>query len=203
MKTATKTSLIIIALALLVCVACLVWLVSRPHETNEPVEASVSETSQGLSFEVRVAVPRMARPLAGILPDWVVGKMDGTPSELRLDHRSGGAKIVSVGQDRLALTADGWNLSIETDGQGRITPGTRLVFPLALGGRHMKLRCRPADQASGYFNTKARAGSNELDGRFVVELATCENAESGKTINWPPSPLTLRGSFHALPQDRR
>jgi hypothetical protein len=203
MKTATKTSLIIIALALLACVACLVWLVSRPHETNEPFEASVSETSGGPSFEVRVVVPRLARPLAGILPDWVVAKMDGTPSELRFDHKSVGARIVSVGQDRLALTADGWNLSIETDGQGRITPGTRLVFPLALGGRHVKLRCRPADQASGYFNTNTRAGFDELDGRFLVELATCENAESGKAINWPPAPLTLRGIFQGLPQDRR
>lgn len=199
MKTSRKISLIIIALALL---ACLVVLVSRPDEPDEPdetVAASVSETSRGPSFEVRVVVPRLARPLAGILPDWVVGKLDGTPSELRFDHTSPGARIGSVGHDRLKLSADGWDLSIETDGEGRITPGTRLVFPLGLGGRQVKLRCRPADRASGLLHTTKRAGADELDGGFLVELATCENAESGKAIEWPSAPLTLRGSFNGLP----
>src|SRR5258708_6058082 len=103
MKTSMKTSLIIIALALFACLACLVWLGSQPAE---PVAESVSDTSQGSSFEVRVVVPRLARPLAGILPDWVVGKLDGTPSELRFDHSSRGAQIGSVGHDRLQLSAD-------------------------------------------------------------------------------------------------
>jgi hypothetical protein len=200
MKASMKTSLIIIALALL---ACLVWLVSRPDEPDETVAESVSDTSQGPSFEVRVVVPRLARPLGGILPDWIVGKLDGTPSELRFDDRSRGAQIGSVGNDHVELRADGWDLSIETDGEGRITPGTRLVFPLALGGRQMKLRCRPADRANGYLRTTTQAGADELGGRFLVELATCENAESGKAINWPPAALTLRGSFEGLPHGRR
>jgi hypothetical protein len=51
-----KTSLIIlIALALL---ACLVVLGSRP---DEPVAASVSDTSRGPSFEVQIVRPRKAR----------------------------------------------------------------------------------------------------------------------------------------------
>ena len=195
MKKSMKTSLIIIALALLAGLACLVWLGSRPVA---PVAESVSNTSRGPSFEVRVVVPRLARPLAGILPDWVVGKFDGTPSELRFDHRSRGAQIGSVGHDRVELRADGWDLLIETDGEGRVAPGTRLVFPLALGGRQVRLSCRPADRANGYLQTTTRAGSDELDGRFLVELATCKNAESGKAIEWPPSPLTVRGSFEGL-----
>ena len=199
MKTSMKTSLIIIALALL---ACLVWLVSRPDETDETVAESVLDTSQGPSFEVRVGVPRSARPFAGILPDWVVGKFDGTPSELRFDHASRGARIGSVGHDRLELSADGWDLSIETDGEGHVTPATRLVFPLALGGRQVKLRCRPTDHSIGYLRTTPRAGADELGGRFLVKLATCENAESGKTINWPPAPLTVRGVFEGLPHGR-
>ena len=199
MKKSMKTSLIIIALALFACLACLVWLGSRP---DEPVAESVSDTSQGPSFEVRVVVPRLARPLAGILPDWVVGKLDGTPSELRFDHRSGGAQIGSVGHDRLQLSADGWDFFIETDGEGRVAPETRLVFPLALGGRQVRLSCRPADRANGYLSTTTRAGSDELDGRFLVELATCKNADSGKAIEWPPAPLTVRGSFEGLPHGR-
>ncbi len=119
MKKSIKTSLIFIALALVVCLACLVWLVSRP---DEPVDASVSDTSRGPSFE---------------------------------------------------------------------------------------LRCRPADRATGYLST-TRAGSGELYGRFLVELARCENAETGKILDteagarpgeaWPSAPLTLRGSFAGLPQ---
>ena len=93
------------------------------------------------------------------------------------------------------LTADGWDLFIETNGEGRVAPGTRLVFPLGLGGRRVRLDCQPADRATGYLRTTTRAGSDELGGRFLVELAICKNAESGKTINWPPAPLTVRRSF--------
>ena len=198
-----KTSLIIIALALLACLAWLVWLGSRPDEPDEPVGASVSEISRGPSFEVRVVMPRGGLPLGGILPDWLVEKYDLTPRELRFDHTSRGAQIGSVENGRLELSADGWELFIETDGEGRITPGTHLVFPTGLGGRQVRLNCRPADRANGYLRTTTQAGSDDLGGRFLVELATCKNAESGKTINWPPAPLTVRGSFAGLPHGRR
>ncbi|MDQ3755283.1 MAG: hypothetical protein M3371_11200 [Acidobacteriota bacterium] len=195
MKTSMKTSLIIIALALL---AGLIVLRSRPDEPDEPVEASVSETSRGPSFEVRVVMPRSGLPLGGILPDALVEKLDGTPRELRFDHTSRGAQIGSVENDRLELRADGWDLSIETDGEGRITPGTHLVFPLGLGGRRVRLDCRPTDRATGYLRTTTRAGSDEFGGRFLVALVTCENAETGNSIEWPPAPLTVRGSFEGL-----
>ena len=195
-----KFWLIMIAPVLLACLAGLVWLGSRP---DEPVGESVSDTSRGPSFEVRVVMPRGGLPLGGILPDWLVKKLDGTPHELRFDHTSPGAKIGSVGHDRLELSADGWELFIETDGEGRITPGTHLVFPLGLGGRRLRLDCRPADRAPGDLRTTTRAGSDDLGGRFLVELATCKNAESGKTTNWPPAPLTVLGSFVGLPHGRR
>jgi hypothetical protein len=199
MKKSMKASLIIIAVALVACLACLVWLVSRP---DEPAE-SVRDASGGPSFEVRIIVPRSGLPLGGILPDSLVKKLDGTPRELRFDHTSRGAQIGSVGHDRAELRADGWNLIIETDGEGRVTPGTHLVFPLGLGGRQVRLHCRPADRATGYLSTTTRPGSDELDGRFLVELATCEIAETGEAIDWPPAPLTVRGSFGGLPPGRR
>jgi hypothetical protein len=202
-KKSMKTSLIIIALALLACLACVVWLGSRPVEPDEPLEASVSEASRGPSFEVRVVMPRSGLPLFGILPDALVKKLDGTPRELWFDHTSRGAQIGSVGPDRLELSAEGWALSIEADGEGRITPSTRLVFPLGLGGRQVRLDCRPADRGTGYLRTTTRPGSDDLDGRFLVELANCKNAESGKAIEWPPAPLTVRGSFVGLPHGRR
>jgi hypothetical protein len=203
MKKSMKTSLIIIALAVVACLAGLVWLGSRPDDPDETAGESVLDTSRGPAFEVHVVVPRGGLPLGGILPDWLVKKYDLTPRELRFDHTSPGAKIGSVGHDRLELSADGWELFIETDGEGRVAPGTHLVFPLGLGGRRLRLNCRPADRATGFLRTTTRAGSDELDGRFLVELATCKNAESGKTTNWPPAALTVRGSFAGLPPGRR
>jgi hypothetical protein len=193
-KTPIKISLIIIALAL---VACLVYvsLVVFRLRPNEPLPASVSsETSRGPSFEVHVEKPRLARPFFGILPIH--------EDELRFDNASPGASIGSVGQDRLELSADGgWDLSIEIDGEGRIAPATRLVFPIELGGRQVRLRCRPAGRPAGYLHIATRAGSGDrdgLDGRFLVELAACENADSGKAIEWPPAPLNVHGNFARL-----
>jgi len=204
-KTSMKTSLIVVALALL---ACLVWLVSRP---NEPDAASVSDTSRGPSFEVNVEKPRMDRFLGGILPIKLEEKLLG--GELRFDHTSRGAHVGSVGHDRIELRADGWDLLIETDGQGRVAPVTRLVFPIEIAEVQYKLRCRPADRGVGYLHAATRAGSDVLDGRFLVELANCVNAETGKILDteaggspgqaWPSSPLTLRGSFAGLPHVRR
>jgi hypothetical protein len=191
-----KTSLIIIALALR---ACLVVIGSRP---DEPVAPGASETSRGPSFEVLVLKPLSARPLFGILPTELEAKLTGD-GELRFDNASLGAEIGSVGHDRLELSADGWELYIETDGEGRVAQGTHLVFPVVLADKLRRLRCRPADRASGYLRTAARADSDELDGRFLVKLASCVNARTGKTIDWPPAPLTVRGSFEGLPHGRR
>jgi hypothetical protein len=203
MKKPLKKLLIIIALVLVGCLIFIMWLASRPDEPDDLVGEHISDTSPGPSFEVRVVVPRMARPLGGILPDWVVKKMDGTPSELRFDHTSRGAQIGSVGQKRLELSAEGWDLLIETDSEGRVAPGTHVVFPLALGGRHLRLDCRPADRASGVLRATKRSSSDEFDGSFLIFVTGCKNAESGKLTNWPSRPLTLRGNFRGLQPVRR
>jgi len=204
MKSSMKVSLVIIALALLVCLAGLLWFVSRPNETV------VSKTSGGPTFEVNVEKPRMDRFLGGILPTAVEAKLIG--GELRFDHASRGAKVGSVGPDRLELKAEGWDLLIETDGKGGIAPGTRLVFPIEIAEKKWTLRCRPADRAVGYFNANTRAGADVLDGRFLIEIAKCADAETGEILDteaggnpgdaWPSQPLTLRGSFAGLPQSR-
>jgi hypothetical protein len=149
----------------------------------------------------------MDRFLGGILPTKLEAKLIG--GELRFDHASGGAKIGRVASDHLELSADGWDLLIETDGEGRIAPGTRLVFPIEIAEKLYTLRCRPADPATGYLSSTMQASSDVLDGRFLVELAKCENAQTGKILDteaganpgdaWPSAPLTLRGSFQGLP----
>jgi hypothetical protein len=180
-----RTWLIIVALALL---ACLVVIGVRP---DEPPAASTS-ASQSPSFEVRVEKPPSALPLFGLfglIPAGIPG----------FDHASRGAAIGRVGHDRIELRAEGWDLAIEIDGEGRVAPGTHLVFPLELGGRQVTLRCRPADRRIGYLRITTPADAADFSGHFLVELATCENVESGKGLDWPPAPLTVRGSFGRLP----
>ena len=157
----------------------------------------------------------MDRFLGGILPTRLEEKLIG--GALRFNHASPGARIGSVGRDRLELSADGWDLVIQTDSEGRVAPGTRLVFPMEMAEVQRTLRCRPADPAVGYLRTTPRAGSGENDGRlegsFLVELARCEDAKTGKILDteaggnpgdaWPSAPLTLRGSFAGLPHVRR
>jgi len=205
MKTPIKISLVVIVvLALLACLVVLVVLRSGSDDLEESFATSISDTSQGPSFQVRVVMPRLGLPLGGILPDAFVKKFDGTPRELRLDHTSPGAQIGSVESNRVELKADGgWAIFIEGDGAGHIASGTHLVFPTGLGGNRVKLDCRPADPAVGSFQTITRTGSGELSGRFVVELPKCENAETGRSTNWPPAPLTVRGSFNGLPRSGR
>jgi len=140
-------------------------------------------------------MPRAGLPLGGILPDWFVRMHDLTPQELRFDYTTPGARISSAGPGRLQLGADGWDIFVEIDGAGRVAPGTRLVFPLGLGGRKVRLDCRPADRAIGYLRSTPRAGSDTLNGGFLFEVATCKDAESGKNTDWPPAPLTVVGSF--------
>jgi hypothetical protein len=197
MKKSLKTSLLIIALALFACVAGLIWFGSRRDEMDETVAENISKMSGGPAYAVRVVVPRAGLPLGGILPDWLVKKHDLTLRELGFDHTSPGAQFGRVEPGRLELSADGWELFIESDSEGRVAPGTHLVFPLGLGGKRLRLDCRPADRATGFLRTTTQAGSDAVGGRFLVELATCKNAESGKTTNWPPAPLTVSGSFVA------
>jgi hypothetical protein len=202
-----RTWLVIITLALL---ACLVVIGLRP---DKPSAAGTSATSQSPSFEVRVEKPLSARPLGGLF-----GLIPA--DDLAFNHASRGAAIGLVGHDRLKLSAEGWDLSIEFDGEGRVAPGTRLVFPswLERGGRPVTLRCRPADRGIkipgfkgwrsrveswdrniGHLRITTPSGADEFSGDFLVELATCENVESGKALDWPPAPLTVRGRFVRLP----
>ena len=170
-----RTGLILIALALFA--GFVVW-VSRP---DKPA------ISHGPSFEVTIIRPFLGRPLFGLIP-----------SEQRFDQASPGATIGSVGSDRLELRADLWDLVIVTDDRGDVAAGTRLVYPMDLAEPQRRVRCRLADRPVGYLTATTRPGSGELDGRFLVKLTICENAKTGGIIEWPPAPLTVRGTFEGL-----
>jgi len=207
----SRQALLIIALVLITCFVVLVWIGSRSADPDEQLRTSLTDTTQGPLFQVNVERPRSDRAFFGILPTKVEAKLFGV-GELRFDQASRGAKVGSVAPNHLELSADGWDLLIETDGEGRITQATRLVFPIEIAEKKWTLRCRPADRATGYLQANPRAGSHMLDGRFLIDLANCADAVTGKILDteaggdpgqaWPSAPLTLRGSFAGLPYGR-
>jgi hypothetical protein len=188
-----KTLLIIVGLAvLLACVALLRW---RRAEPNAATISQKLESIRGPAFEVRVEMPLLSGRPPWELPGVILGFSERGP---RFDQASPGARIGDVTPHRLELSADGgWDLLIETDSDGRVAPSTRLIFPVVLGGRPLKFKCRPAEPAVGHFETRARAGSDKLDGSFVVKLPSCKNPESGKTTAGQPV-FTIIGSFKEL-----
>jgi hypothetical protein len=207
MQRPIKISLVIFALALVICLTFLVWLLS-PNEGAPSVAGATSRPS----FDVIIEKPRMDRPFFGIVPTKLEAKIFGV-SNLRFDQASPGARVGSIGNGHVDLHADGWELNIETNADGKVGSGTRIVFPIEIAEKQWTMRCQPADPAVGFFHIAPRAGSNELEGNFVVEFANCEEAKTGKILDteagarpgdaWPSAPLTVRGSFAGLSPVRR
>jgi hypothetical protein len=188
-----KILVTIIALALLL--ACIVALRLR---RDQPVGPSVSETSRLIgrpAFEVQVEMPAFN---SGRAPWEIPGVILGYDRGPRFDQASPGAQVGKIAPDHIELSADGgWDLLIETAGEGRLAQGTHVAFPVKLGGRPLKFNCRPADPAVGYLSY-TRTDLDELEGSFQLEVAICKNADSGKTAAWPYKPLTVRGKFAGL-----
>lgn len=195
-----KTWLIVIALILLAA-AAVVSLRRDQHSLDSRDDIAGGAMAGGPAFRVLIAVPPSGRALFGMLPNWAEDRIEGAaPRQLSFDQTSPGAELVGIGPERIELrNAGGWELYIEKDGQGRIAPATYVVFPIYLGERHVKLRCRPAAVAVGHLRSQP-AGEGKLSGGFRVELEVpCKNASSGKYVEWPGAPLELQGSFSGLP----
>ena len=188
-----KILVIVIALALLGCIVALIL------RRDKPVGPSVSEAARligGPAFEVQIEMPAFN---SGRAPWEIPGVILGYDRGPRFDQSSSGAKVGKIAPDHIELSAaDGWDLLIETDREGRLGQGTHVAFPVKLGGRPLRFNCRPADSAVGYLHTTTRPGSDEVDGSFQLEIRTCKNAVSGKTAAWPYRPLKVRGKFAGL-----
>ena len=188
-----KPSRILLVVGLLVSFAVVVcFVVYRP---DRPVPTIVPGSSSGPAFVVQIIRPRLGLPLGGILPP----QLFGLEAQLGFESTSGGASIRSVGPGRIELGADGWDLILVLDADGRVTHETQVVFELMFEERLRRVRCRPSEPAIGRLRTTALAESGELSGSFDIELARCEDADMGKPLGWPPKPLVLHGSFDRLP----
>jgi hypothetical protein len=186
-----KVLLIIIGLVLLFGAGLVLVLKWRSNRQNI---TSLAGAPDG-SFVVQVEKPLFSLRAPWEIPRAIFGDRD---PDLRITRMSPGASFGFVGPKRLELTADGgWDLVIESDGQGRVEEGTRLVFPISFGGGHFKFNCRHADSKIGYFITTPRA--DKLDGNFQLQLTQCKNVVSGKNTSGLP-PFNVRGSFKGLPQ---
>ena len=175
-------------------VVCATLVAYRP---DRPVATLIPGSSSGPAFVVQVIRPRLGLPLGGLLPP----QLFGLEAHLRFESTSAGASIGSVGPGRLELGADDWDLVLVLDADGQVTPETQVVFELMFEEQLRRVRCRPGDPAIGTLSTTALAESGELSGSFDIELARCEDANTGKPLGWPPKPLLLHGSFDRLPLD--
>ena len=185
-----KTFLIILGLALLLgCV--LVFTFRRESRVTQRAPL----TSEGPWFEIAVEAPIFNSRPPWEIPGVILGTRERGP---KLNQNSPGVRIGNITTHRLELSAEGgWDFLIETDSEGRLTPATHIAFPIAIGGRPNKFDCRPADPPVGYLDTKG-ADSGEIEGSFAVEVMRCINVKSGKTAQWPYSPLPVRGNFAGL-----
>ncbi len=186
-----KPSRILLSLLLLAGLAVVAY---RP---DRPVATIVPGSSSGPAFVVQLIRPRLGLPLGGILPP----QLFGLEAHLGFDSQSPGASIGSFGPGRLELGADGWDLVLVLDGDGRVAPETQVVFEFTFVEQLRRVRCRPGDPAVGTFSTTALAESGELSGSFDIELVRCEDADTGKPLGWPTQALVLHGSFDGLSAD--
>ena len=167
------------------------------YRPDRPVATIVPGSSSGPAFVVQIIRPRLGLPLGGILPP----QLFGLDAHLGFESTSAGASIGSVGPERIELGADDWDLVLVLDADGRVSPETQVVFEFVFEERLRRVRCRPGDPAIGTVNITELAESGELSGSFDIELARCEDADTGEPLGWPPEPLVLHGSFDRLQPD--
>jgi len=187
--------LLLVPLGLLACIAVAIGVSLAVYRPDRPVPEIIPGSSPGPAFVVQIIRPRLGLPLGGIVPPETFGQ----EAHLGFDDRSAGASVDSVAPGRIALSADGWKLVLAYDADGRAAPATRAVFEFVFEERPRKVRCRPGDPVVGTVTLVATGDSAEVSGSFDIELARCEDAESGAALGWPPKPLILHGSFDRLP----
>ena len=194
MTTDSRPSRCLLPLGIVAGLGIALGLALFAYRPDRPVERIEPGSSDGPAFVVQVIRPRIGLPLGGLLPPQVFG-LEG---HLGFDSESPGASVGSVEMGRLELRAEGWELILVTDDDGRVDPRTRVVFDLVFEGQSRRVRARPGEPPVGTRTTVALDRPGEISGSFDVELAACEDADTGEPLGWPPQPLRLHGSFDRL-----
>ncbi|HUP79474.1 MAG TPA: hypothetical protein VM260_13060, partial [Pirellula sp.] len=127
-------------LVLFVGIVILLPLTFNLYRPDSPLPMIPPGTSSEPTFVVQVIRPREGLPLGGLLPP----ELFGVDAQLGFDSATEGA-YHSIGQERIELSADGWELKLVFDSDGRITAETEIVFELIFEDRNRKVRCRPSD----------------------------------------------------------
>lgn len=191
----SRLRLPLISLAGSVFLICCTLVVYRP---DRPVADIEPGSAPGPAFVVQIIRPRSGLPLGGLLPP----RFFGLESHIGFDSKSPGASasVTSVPPTRLELRADGWDVILVADAAGRVKPETEVVFELMFEDRQRRVRCRPGEPAVGTLQIVVVLTEEDgvLSGNFDVELARCEDAETGEPLGWPSQPLVLHGSFDGL-----
>lgn len=180
-------------LAGVLLVLCVVIVANQP---DRPTPTIFPGSSSAPTFVVQIIRPRLGLPLGGILPP----EFFGLEEHLGFDTTSAGASIGKISPHRLEFSADDWDLVIALDANGRVTARSYVVFELMFEERLRRVRCRPTDPVVGTINTSLLPDSDEFSGDFDITLDSCEDADTGEPLGWPPEPLILHGSFDRLPQ---
>lgn len=181
----------LIVFAIVICFSFVVYQPDRPVPDIAP------GSSSGPAFVVQVLRPRLGLPLGGIVPP----QFFGVDANLIFDSTTAGARVGHVSPDRIELRADQWELVLAFDGDGRVSSETYILFELVFEDKLRTVRCWPGEPTVGTVQTIKHATTGRLAGNFDVELARCEDAETGTPLGWPPEPLVLHGSFDQLSMD--
>jgi hypothetical protein len=159
---------------------------------DAPIATIVPGSSAEPSFVVQVIRPREALPIAGLLPPhWF-----GVDAELGFDSKSAGSSY-TLENEMLKLSGANVELHLVYDAMGKIQPETEIVFDVIFEEKIRRVRCRPGNPVVGTFGRREMAPT-EFSGNFAIELPICEDADTGKSLGWPPKPFILRGSFDGL-----
>ncbi len=182
-------------LSFAVLAVLVVILVAISYRPDRPVATIVPGSSPDPAFVVQIIRPRLGLPLGGILPPQIFG----LEAHLGFDSASAGASIGSIEPGRIEFGSDDRDLKLVLGVDGRVTPESQVVFEFIFRERLRRVRCRPADPAVGTLRITSLPESGELSGNFDIEIARCNDAETGTPLGWPSQPLVLHGSFDGLP----
>ena len=189
-KRSNPQTLFVACGCVLVAISLLI-VFTRP---DKPQPFIASGSSTGENFSVQVIRPRTGLPIAGLLPP----KLFGLDESLSFDAQTSNATCRIGPNDRLEFSADKWSLVLQLNQGGRISPQSFIEFEMIFEDELTKVRCRPKTQGDSFFESEVNH-QQELSGRFQLQLERCVERGTGNELEWPPSPLILRGSFDRIP----